>query len=62
MPAEAVRPCELYRLPERATVADLELGYARRGLQILACDGARRLAVETHAREHQLEDEARKRR
>jgi hypothetical protein len=60
MPAEASRPCELYRLPVTPTLADLELGYAQRGLQILACDGARRLAVETHAREHALEDEARK--
>ena len=58
MPAEATRPCELPRLPDTPTLADLELGYARRGLQILACDGARRLAVETHAHEHRLEEEA----
>jgi hypothetical protein len=55
MPTAAIRPCELYRLPQNPTLADLELGYARRGLQLLACDGARRLAVETHAQEHALE-------
>lgn len=57
---EARRPCELHRLPERATEADLEIGYATRGAQIVACDAARRLAVETLDAEHALEDEARK--
>ena len=55
MPAEARRPCGLYVLPTTPTVADLELGYAQRGAQILACDAARRLAVETHDAEHALE-------
>ena len=60
MPAEARRPCELHRLPEGPTQADLEIGYATRGAQIVACDAARRLAVETHDAEHGLEAEAAK--
>lgn len=59
MPAEARRACELHRLPDGATQADLEVGYATRGAQIVACDAARRLAVETHNAEHVLEEEAR---
>lgn len=59
MPAEASRPCDLYRLPPAPTQADLEVGYATRGAQILACDAARRLAVQTHEAEHELEDAAR---
>jgi len=59
-PEEARRPCELHRLPERATQADLEIGYATRGAQIVACDAARRLGVETHDAEHALEEEARR--
>ena len=57
-PAEALRPCELYRLPEAPTQADLEIGYATRGAQVVACDAARRLAVATHEAEHALEDQA----
>ena len=60
MPEEARRPCELHRIPERATQADLEVGYATRGAQIVACDAARRLAVETHDSEHALEEEGRR--
>lgn len=59
-PAEAARPCELPRLPDRATVADLEIGFARRGAAIVACNAARQLAVDTLAAEHRLQDEARK--
>lgn len=62
MPTEARRPCELHRLPPSPTQADLEVGYATRGAQIVACDAARRLAVETLDAEHALEEEARKRR
>jgi len=58
MPAEASRPCSLYRLPPNPTQADLEVGYASRGAQIVACDAARRLAVETHSAEHELEAKA----
>lgn len=61
MPEEARRPCELHRLPAAATQADLEVSYAQRGAAIVACDAARRLAVETLDAEHALEDEARRR-
>ena len=56
MPAEAAHPCSLYVLPQAPTEADLEIGYATRGAQILACDAARDLAVQTHDAEHVLED------
>jgi len=49
----------LHQLPDAPTQADLEVGYAQRGAAIVACDAARRLAVETHEAEHELEDEAR---
>ena len=55
-PVEAARPCRLYRLPAKPTQADLELGYATRGADLVACDAARRLMVETHEAEHALED------
>ena len=56
MPAQAARPCELYLLPAKPTEANLEIGYATRGAQLVACDGARRLAVETYETEHRLQD------
>lgn len=56
LPDSAVRPCELYRLPEAPTVGDLEVGYMTRGAQIAACDAARRLAVETLQAERSLID------
>lgn len=59
MPPQAVAPCGLYILPAEPTLVDLEVGYATRGAQIVACDAARRLAVETLAAEHRLETEAR---
>ncbi|TAL37388.1 MAG: hypothetical protein EPN98_03610 [Phenylobacterium sp.] len=62
MPTEARQPCELHRLPPVPTQADLEVGYAARGAQIVACDSARRLAVDTLDAEHALEEEARRRR
>ncbi len=40
-------------------MADLETGYAARGAQIVACDGARRLAVETLLAERALQDAVR---
>ena len=43
------RPClTINRLP----------AFIRRGAQIVACDAARRLAVDSHEAEHALEDEA----
>ena len=57
MPAEAVRACSLYLLPQTPTQADLEIGYATRGAQVVACDAARALAVQTQAAEHALQDQ-----
>jgi hypothetical protein len=45
-------------LPQAPSQADLEIGYATRGAQLVACDAARRLAVQTHEAEHALEDAA----
>jgi len=56
MPQAARESCDLYLLPQSPTQADLEIGYATRGAQIVACDAARALAVQTHAAEHALED------
>lgn len=50
-----MRPCSLYVLSAKPTEADLEIGYATRGAQLVACDAARRLAVQTHEAEHALE-------
>lgn len=47
LPAEAVRPCVLAALPAQPTLADLEVAYASRGSALVACDAARRLAVDT---------------
>ncbi|RAK60891.1 hypothetical protein DJ021_14255 [Phenylobacterium hankyongense] len=56
LPTEAARPCSLYVLPETPTRSALEIGYATRGAQLVACDAARNLAVQTHEAEHALED------
>jgi hypothetical protein len=34
-------------LPPQPTIADLEIGYIRRGADLAACDLARQLAVDT---------------
>lgn len=57
MPAEAAQACELYVVPPDPTVADLEVGYQTRGVQLMACEARRSVAVEVHAREHALEAE-----
>lgn len=56
MPALADRPCELYILPDNPTQADLDIGFAARGANLLNCDAARRLAVQTFMAEHELQD------
>ena len=56
LPDAATRPCDLAVLPQTATAADLEAAYVRRGGQILACEAARRLAVETLEAERALVD------
>jgi hypothetical protein len=43
-------------LPAEPTAADLDAAYVQRGAQILACDGARRLAVETLLAERAMQD------
>ena len=47
LPEAAMRACALAVLPPEPTLGDLEAVYVERGAQIVACDGARRLAVET---------------
>lgn len=47
LPELATRPCPLATLAETATWADLEEAYLLRGRQLVECDLARRLAVET---------------
>ena len=52
----ATRPCALATLPEPPGLADLEAAYLSRGAQIVACDGARRLAVEALVAERAMQD------
>jgi len=56
LPEAATRPCALAILPEAPVLADLEAAYLTRGAQIVACDGARRLAVETLTAERRMQD------
>lgn len=57
MPAVATQPCLLVgRLPAEPTAADLEIGFAVRGAEILACDAKRSLAVDVHQAEHADQD------
>ena len=56
MPTAATSPCALYVLPEKPTEADLDIGFASRGANLVACDAARRLAVQTLVAEHELQD------
>ena len=56
LPETARRPCALATLPAEPTQADLEIAYATRGAQIVACDGARRLAVEALEAERRMID------
>jgi hypothetical protein len=60
MPAEASRPCALYVLPERPSLGDLESGYGIRGAQLVACNAARKLAVDTYQAGQDLIDEQQK--
>ncbi|WP_447910281.1 hypothetical protein [Brevundimonas bullata] len=43
-------------MPEGARLADLEAAYLLRGAQIVACDSARRLAVEALIAERAMQD------
>lgn len=53
-PELATRPCQVAVLPDNPTWADLETAYLTRGRQLLECDLARRLAVETLEAERRL--------
>jgi len=57
LPDAAAQPCPLAVLPENPTTADLDAAYAARGAQVINCDAARWLAVETIDAEHRLIDE-----
>ncbi|WP_240612150.1 hypothetical protein [Brevundimonas vesicularis] len=57
LPDAAAQPCPLAVLPPNPTQGDLDAAYATRGAQIVNCDGARQLAVDTQRAEHQLIDE-----
>jgi hypothetical protein len=46
LPEVARQPCKLSFLPESPTEADLEAGYADRGVAVALCDGKRDLAVQ----------------
>lgn len=54
MPEATTTPCVLARLPDPPTVADLEVAYMTRGSDLLACDAARQLAVDTLLAERAL--------
>ncbi len=56
LPEVATRPCALATVPEAPSLADLEAAYLLRGAQIVACDGARRLAVEALTAERAMQD------
>ena len=56
LPPAATRSCALATLPAEPTTGDLDVAYMRRGAQIAACDGARRLAVETLLAERAMQD------
>ena len=60
LPQAATTPCRLDRLPEAATIADLEASYAARGAALVLCDAARSLAVDTLTAERALQDHPRR--
>lgn len=57
MPDIAARPCRLDVLPSSPTVSDLEISYVARGADLVACDAARKLAVETFEAQRLLTDD-----
>lgn len=57
LPDAAAQPCALVVLPDRPTAADLDATYMQRGAQVVSCDAARALAVETLIAERRLVDE-----
>lgn len=57
LPDAATQPCPLAVLPDRPTAADLDAAYLQRGAQVVSCDAARGLAVDTLQAERRLIDE-----
>tara|TARA_R110000764_G_scaffold172720_1_gene259545 strand:- start:483 stop:794 length:312 start_codon:yes stop_codon:yes gene_type:complete len=55
LPEAATTPCSLTRLAEDPTLADLEVAYMARGGDLVACDAARQLAVDTLLAERALQ-------
>jgi hypothetical protein len=47
LPQAARTPCQLPRLPDSPTIADLEVTHDARGLMLAVCDGRRDLAVQS---------------
>ncbi|GAA0392201.1 hypothetical protein GCM10009093_18500 [Brevundimonas terrae] len=60
LPPEVDRDCALAMVEDSGDLAALEAAYMRRGQQILACDAARALAVETLKRERGLRENTRR--
>lgn len=56
LPQAATTPCVLERLSEAPSQADLEVAYVERGANLVACETARSLAVETLMSERNLQD------
>lgn len=56
-PAFTREPCAV-TVAKGPTLADLETAYRARGVDVLACDARRGLAVQVHDEEHRLEDRA----
>ena len=56
LPAAAATPCVLAILPDAPTRGDLDVAYAERGARLVACEGSRRLAVETLLAERAIQD------
>lgn len=59
LPPEVERPCALAMVEDSGDLAALEVAYMQRGQQILACDGARALAVEIMKLERALRENTR---
>jgi len=57
LPDATTRPCALAVLPDHPTAADLDAAYMQRGAQVVSCDAARALAVETLIEERRLIDQ-----
>tara|TARA_R110002051_G_scaffold221315_1_gene284919 strand:+ start:161 stop:421 length:261 start_codon:yes stop_codon:yes gene_type:complete len=60
LPEPAMTPCSLTRLAAAPTQADLEIAYMARGGDLIACDAARQMAVDTLLAERALQARWRK--